>query len=329
MASTGKNIYRRSERMIEKTEKPKHLGRGLASLLGPITTTTDESPLPIPIAEINPNILLNKEIQTPYKEINISEIGPNPFQVRSVWNEQQLAELAQSIKANGIIQPVVVRQMALGYQLVAGERRWRAAKLAGLQTVPAIVRAVKDDEMLELALVENIHRTDLNPIERASAYQRYISSLSLTQADAAQRLGEDRSVIANYLRLLDLPSEIKQMLVDDQLTMGHARAILALPTDDLRRKLANRAMAGRLSVREVERLVRQFLTANDQQKIRIRTRPAHIQDLESRLSKELGTNVVIETRKNGKCGRIVVEFHSLEEFDRIMQQIGIASTEEI
>ncbi len=315
--------------MTEKTEKPKHLGRGLASLLGPITVDTTEAPLPIPIAEISSNILPNKEIQSPLRDINVNEISANPYQVRSVWNEHELTELAQSIKANGIIQPVIVRQIASGYQLIAGERRLRAAKMAGLQAVPAIVREVKDDEMLELALVENIHRTDLNPIERANAYQRYLSTLSLTQADAAQRLGEDRSVIANYLRLLDLPSEIKQMLIDGQLTMGHARAILALPTDDLRRKLANRAMAGRLSVREVERLVRQFLTATEQRKIKIRTRPAHIQDLESRLSKELGTNVVIETRKNGKCGRIVVEFHSLEEFDRIMQQIGVTSTEEI
>jgi ParB family chromosome partitioning protein len=315
--------------MAETTNKPKHLGRGLASLLGPITTTAEESTLPIPIAEINANILSNIELHGSYREIKVDEIEANPYQVRSFWNEKELAELAQSIKANGVIQPVIVRSVGNSYQLIAGERRWRAAKISGLQKIPAIVRPVKDDEMLELALVENIHRTDLNPIERANAYQKYLSSLSLTQADAAERLGQDRSVIANYLRLLDLPTDIKQMLIDNQLTMGHARAILALPTDELRRKLANRAMAGRLSVREVERLVRQYLTANDEKKIKIRTRPAHIQDLESRLSKELGTNVVIETRKNGKCGRIVVAFHSLEEFDRIMQHIGVTSTEEI
>lgn len=315
--------------MTEKTEKPKHLGRGLASLLGPITTVEEESPLPIPIAEINSNILPNKEIRSSFRDIKVDEIEANPYQVRSFWNEQELAELSQSIKANGIIQPVIVRPMGSGYQLIAGERRWRAAKMVGLEVIPAIVRPVKDEEMLELALVENIHRADLNPIERANAYQRYLDTFSLTQAEAAQRLGEDRSVIANYLRLLDLPTEIKQMLIDGQLTMGHARAMLALPTDELRRKLANRAMAGRLSVREVERLVRQYLTANDAQKTKIRTRPAHIQDLESRLSKELGTNVAIETRRNGKCGRIVVEFHSLEEFDRIMQRIGVTSTEEI
>jgi ParB family chromosome partitioning protein len=323
--------------MTEKIEKPKHLGRGLASLLSPITSNAGYSPVPISIAEIGSNVLLDKGLGASLKEIKVDEIQPNPYQVRSVWNEQELAELAQSIKTNGVIQPIIVRHRStdssvskqVGYQLIAGERRWRAAKLAGIETVPAIIREVKDDEMLELALVENIHRTDLNPLERANAYQKYIYSLSLTQSQAADRLGEDRSVVANYLRLLDLPTEIKQMLIDNQLTMGHARAILALPTDELRRKLANRAMAGRLSVREIERLVRMHITSEEKQPKPARIRSAHIQDLESRLSRELGTNVSIETRKKGKCGKIVIEFHSLEEFDRIMQQIGLTSAEEV
>jgi ParB family transcriptional regulator, chromosome partitioning protein len=315
--------------MSQTTEKPKHLGRGLASLLGPIISTTQESHLPIQIVEIGSNIPADKHLSDSLREIKVDDIQPNPHQVRFIWNEQELADLARSIKANGVIQPIIVRPMGTGYQLIAGERRWRAAKLAGLQTVPAIIRQAKDDELLELALVENIHRADLNPVERANAYRKYLSTLSLTQVEAAARLGEDRSVIANYLRLLDLPAEIKQMLVDGQLTMGHARAILALPTDELRRKLANRAMAGRLSVREVERFVRQHLAANDQRKTTVRTRPAHIQDLESRLSKELGTNVAIETRKSGNCGRITIEFHSLEEFDRILQQIGVTSVDEV
>jgi ParB family chromosome partitioning protein len=331
--------------MTEKLEKPKHLGRGLASLLSPIITNAGETPLPIPIAEIGSNVLLDKGLGSSLKDIKVDDIQPNPYQVRSIWNEQELAELAKSIKANGVIQPIIVRHLRAvstpstisgqasspqaSYQLIAGERRWRASKLAGIETVPAIVREVKDDEMLELALVENIHRTDLNPIERANAYQKYINTLSLTQLEAADRLGEDRSVIANYLRLLDLPMEIKQMLIDNQLTMGHARAILALPTDELRRKLANRAMAGRLSVREIERLVRMQETFDEKQLKPARIRSAHILDLESRLSKELGTNVSIETRKKGKCGKIVIEFHSLEEFDRIMQQIGLTSAEEV
>ena len=321
--------------MTQKTEKPKHLGRGLASLLGPITSFTEESHLPvdgphipIPIAEISSNILPDKHLCGSLKEIKIDDIQPNPFQVRFIWNEQELADLAKSIKANGVIQPIIVRPVGTAYQLIAGERRWRAAKLAGVETLPAIIRSATDDELLELALVENIHRTDLNPIERATAYQKYLSNLSLTQVEAAERLGEDRSVIANYLRLLDLPAEIRQMLIEGQLTMGHARAMLSLPTDEMRRKLANRAMAGRLSVREVEHLVRKYLGDNNLQKT-TRTRPAHIQDLESRMSKDLGTNVAIETRKNGKCGKIVIEFHSLEEFDRILERIGITSTDEV
>ncbi|MHC4659029.1 MAG: ParB/RepB/Spo0J family partition protein, partial [Planctomycetota bacterium] len=196
-------------------------------------------------------------------------------------------------------------------------------------TIPAVVRAASDEDLLELALVENIHRTDLNPIERAKAYQNYLNTLSLTQAEAAQRLGEDRSVIANYLRLLDLPDEIKQMLAQGQLTMGHARAILALPTDELRRKLANRAMAGRLSVREVERLVRKYLTGTDQARTTVRSKPPHILDLESKLSSRLGTKVSIETRKNGQRGKIIIEFYSLDEFDRIAENIGLASLEEV
>ncbi len=315
--------------MTEKTEKPRHLGRGLASLLGPITSLPQEKPLPIPIAEIDPNALSDKNLGISFREIKIDEIKPNPQQVRFLWNEQELADLARSIKTNGVIQPIIVRPVGNFYQLIAGERRWRAAKLAGLEKIAAIVRPVRDEELLELALIENIHRADLNPIERANAYQSYLNGLSLTQVEAASRLGEDRSVIANYLRLLDLPAEIRQMLIDGQLTMGHARAILALPTDELRRKLANRAMAGRLSVREVERLVRKYTTANDPKKNASRARPAHITDLESRLSKELGTNVAIETRKNGRCGRIVIEFHSLEEFDRIMERIGVVNAEEV
>ena len=215
------------------------------------------------------------------------------------------------------------------FEIIAGERRFRAAQIAGLKTVPALVRAATDEQLLELALVENIHRTNLNPIERAQAYQNYISTFSLTQSEAATRLGEDRSVVANYLRLLDLPEEIKQMLIDGQLTMGHARAILALPTDELKRKLANRAMAGRLSVREVERLVRRYLTASGAAKPKIQAKPAHIADLETRLSSHLGTKVTIDSRKNGQRGKINIEFYSLDEFDRIIEKMGLSCAEQI
>lgn len=315
---------------IKKKEKQRHLGRGLESLLGPITSVRDSyKNRKLHESTEAPNFPPDKELQQSLKEININSISPNPYQARTVWDQQELEELAESIKANGILQPIIVRPAGDGFELIAGERRLRAAKLASLSTVPALVRSAKDQQLLELALIENIHRADLNTIERAKCYQNYLNTFSLTQAEAAQRLGEDRSVIANYLRLLDLPEAIKQMLAQRQLTMGHARAILALPTDELRRKLANRAMAGRLSVREVERLVRRYLTGTSREKTENEQKPANIMDLERALSTQLGTKVIIETRKNGQRGKIIIEFHSLDEFDRIAEKIGLESAEKV
>ena len=313
---------------IKKKEKQKHLGRGLESLIRPITTVRDAyANRRLSDDTTGDNIPPNKELRDSLKEISIDSISPNPYQARTVWDQQELEELAESIKANGVIQPIIVRPADAGYELIAGERRFRAAKLASLTKIPALVRRATDQQLLELALIENIHRADLNPIERAKAYQSYLSNFSLTQAEAAQRLGEDRSVIANYIRLLDLPNEIKQMLARRKLTMGHARAIIALPTDDLRRKLANRAMAGRLSVREVERLVRKYLTGTGEPKTTEIPKPAHILDLESKFCTQLGTKVTIETRKNGQRGKIIIEFHSLDEFDRISEKMGLESVE--
>jgi ParB family chromosome partitioning protein len=311
----------------EKKEKPRHLGRGLASLLGPITLDAADINPPVAIVTIGSNFPPDKELRGALREITIDSISPNPYQPRMVWDQQELADLAESVKRNGVIQPIIVRPAGTGYQLIAGERRLRAAQLVSLKTIPALVRQATDEELLELALVENIHRTNLNPIERAKAYQSYLNTFSLTQVQAAERLGEDRSVIANYLRLLDLPEEIKQMLINGQLSMGHARAILALPTDELRRKLANRAMAGRLSVREVERLVQKYLAGSSPAKTKVRFKPAHIMDLENKLTSHLGTKVNIETRRGGQHGKIIIDFYSLDEFDRIMEKIGFAAVE--
>jgi len=153
----------------------------------------------IPDAYVELNFPPDKELRSSLREISLDSISPNPYQARTIWNEQELSQLAESIKANGVIQPIIVRPVGPAYQLIAGERRFRAARLASLTTIPALVRQATDEELLELALVENIHRTDLNPVERAKAYQNYLSTFSLTQAEAAERLGEDRSVIANYL----------------------------------------------------------------------------------------------------------------------------------
>lgn len=307
---------------IKKVKRP-HLGRGLEALIGPISKFTTD----LQENEHQISFPLDAKLEIAKSELAVSQIRPNPFQPRTTWNEEQLLELCESIKVNGIIQPIIVRKSDDGYQIIAGERRFRAAQMAGLEKVPVLERTATDEEMLELALVENIHRADLNPIERAKAYQNFINSFNLTQTDAAKRLGEDRTVVANYLRLLELPNEIKQMLVEGQLSMGHARAILALPTDELRRKLANRAMAGRLSVREVERLVRKYLDGKPEEKDKKPAKLAHIIDLERQLAGILGTKVNIKANKRGQRGRIIIDYYSLDEFDRLTERMGLKNAE--
>jgi len=304
-------------------DKPRHLGRGLESLLGPMPSTPPtptESTTPPPALA---NLPRDNERAESLRELPLDSITPNPYQARTVWNDEDLLELTESIRANGIIQPIVVRPFEGRHQLIAGERRYRAARTAGLAKIPALVRDVTDEQLFEWSLVENIHRRNLNAIERAKAYQRYLGAFSLTQAEAAERLGEDRSVIANHVRLLDLPEELRQMLADGRLTMGHARAILGLPSDELRRKLANRALAGRLSVREVERLVRAYLAEEGKGPAKATTKPTHILALEDRLKKHLGTRVAIETRRSGQRGKIVIQFDSLDTFDRITEALGM------
>lgn len=311
-----------------KKEKRKHLGRGLESLLGPISS---QAPSPKEVFDKAKGIKLppDEELRDAVAIVPIAKIKPNPYQPRTQWNDAELQGLSDSIAANGVIQPILLRKAGRGYQVIAGERRLRASELAGLDDIPALVREATDAEMLELALVENIHRSDLNAIERALAYRQYLDTFSVSQTEAANRLGEDRSVVANYLRLLDLPKEVKQMLIDSQLSMGHARAILALPTDDLRSKLANRAMAGRLSVREVERLVRASLANSKPSEPSEVVRPTHIVDLERRLREILGTKVKIDAKKRGNSGRIIIDYYSLDEFDRLTETLGLNSGDSV
>jgi len=312
----------------KKKDRPRHLGRGLQSLIAPLGPATDR--LPVVAGEAtDAGFPADTELDQALHELNIALIDPNPHQARTAWDEGELAELASSIRANGVIQPILVRRVGSRYELIAGERRFRASRLAGLETIPAWVRTATDEQQHEWALVENVHRADLNAMDRAKAYRLYIDTFSLTQAEAAARLGEERSVVANYLRLLDLPDSIKQMLVNGELTMGHARAILALPSDDHRERLAKRAMAGRLSVREVERLVRRELTgASSGARVRGAKAP-HIADLERRLGSELGTKVAIETRRGGEQGRVVIEFYSLDEFEGIAGRLGVSLAEDV
>lgn len=309
-----------------KKVKRSHLGRGLESLLGAVSSAS-ESIQSEEKMERSPIFPPDVRMGISQSEIPVSKIKANPYQPRTVWKEEELNGLADSIRENGVIQPILVRKMGENYEIIAGERRFRATCKVGLETIPALVRAATDEEMLELALVENIHRSDLNAIERAKAYQQFLKAFSLNQTEAAQKLGEDRSVVANYLRLLDLPQDLQTMLSNDQLSMGHARALLALPSDELRRKLANRAMAGRLSVREVERLVRKYFEGSQEAKPEKHQKETHIIDLEKQLQTILGTKVNIQPKKKGIRGQIIIDYYSLDDFERLTERMGLIGSE--
>jgi ParB family chromosome partitioning protein len=251
------------------------------------------------------------------QEVDIDLIDPNPDQPRLRFNEDKLNELAQSISANGLVQPLLLRRSANGrYQIVAGERRWRAAQRAGLRSVHSVVRNIPDSKLLELALIENIQREELNPIEEASAYQRLIHNLGLTQDEVAQQVGKDRSSIANYLRLLKLPEDVQRMLEDELISMGHARALLGLDTKDQIRRLANEVAEKKLSVRQTEQAVKR---ATSPQSSGERSTPssndANIRAAELKMKRFLGSQVRIHMGNNG--GRIEIDFGSASELDRI------------
>lgn len=270
------------------------LGRGLSALLADSLAQGDE--------------LL---------EVDIDLIEPNPDQPRYHFNEAKLEELAQSIKANGLVQPILLRRVASGrYQIVAGERRWRAAQRAGLHKVNAVIRSIPDAKLLELALIENIQRAELNPIEEALAYQRLIQTLGLTQDEVAHRVGKDRSSIANYLRLLKLPSQIQKMLEEELLSMGHARALLGLESEADQLRLAEEIIAGKLSVRDTEQAVKRATSgASIRESSTPKNNDANIRAAELKLKRFLGTPVKINQSQNG--GKIEIEFGSMSELDRI------------
>lgn len=270
------------------------LGRGLSALLADSLAQGDE--------------LL---------EVDIDLIEPNPDQPRSHFNEAKLEELAQSIKVNGLVQPILLRRVASGrYQLVAGERRWRAAQRAGMHKVNAVIRSIPDAKLLELALIENIQRQELNPIEEALAYQRLIQNLGLTQDEVAQRVGKDRSSIANYLRLLKLPDKIQKMLEEELLSMGHARALLGLESEKDQLRLAEEIIAGKLSVRETEQAVKRATSSPSiRESSTAKSDDANIRAAELKLKRYLGTPVKINLSQNG--GKIEIEFGSMSELDRI------------
>jgi ParB family chromosome partitioning protein len=272
----------------------KALGRGLSALLSDSLAQGDE--------------LL---------EIDIDLIEPNPDQPRLRFDETKLEELAQSIRSNGLVQPILLRRVPGGrYQIVAGERRWRAAQRAGLHKLSSVVREIPDSKLLELALIENIQRQELNPIEEAQAYQRLIRDFKMTQDEVAQRVGKDRSSVANYLRLLKLPAQIQKMLEDGSLSMGHARALLGLDSERLQTDLANDIVNRKLSVRDTEQAVKRASSGSSGKESSTPIRnDANIRAAELRLKRHLGTQVKIQLGQSG--GKIEIEFGSMSELDRI------------
>ncbi len=253
------------------------------------------------------------------REVDVDRIEPNPNQPRQRFEPKALEELAESIRAHGIVQPVVVT--AIGddrYRLIVGERRWQAAKLAGTQRLPVVVKDASDGQALELALVENVQRADLNPLEQAGAYQRLIQDFGLTQQEVARQVGKSRAAITNTLRLLALPKAVQQALLDQRITEGHARALLALPDPQLQLSALQRVERDALSVRATEDLVRRLLEPKPQRK-RVRHKSPNVQAVEDELRRALGTKVTLQPGKRG--GRIVIEYYSDEDFQGLYDRL--------
>lgn len=250
--------------------------------------------------------------------VKISEIEPNKTQPRKRFDEDALQELADSIKQFGVIQPLILQKKDKFYEIIAGERRWRAARLAGLKEVPAIIKDYTPQEIVEIALIENIQREDLNPIEEAQTYQRLIQEFSLKQDEVAERVSKSRVAVTNSMRLLKLDDRVQQMIIDEMITSGHARALLSIEDNDKQYNSACRVFDEKLSVRETEKLVKHILSEKPQKEIAVTKEDDFIyRDIEDKIRNIVGTKVLIHKKKNNK-GSIEIEYYSNEELERII-----------
>jgi ParB family transcriptional regulator, chromosome partitioning protein len=258
------------------------------------------------------------------REIALDQIDRNPFQTRTHVDESQLQELAASITANGVVQPVLVRPLANGrFQLIAGERRWRASQLVGKPTIPAILRQVSDEQAMEITIVENLQRADLNPIEQARAFERLSREFHMTQEQMAQRTGKDRASVANFLRLLKLPSTVQTRVESGVLSFGHARALLAFEHAEEMEKAAQRIVSLSLSVRQTESYVQGVLHPEGKGKKETKAQPPvdpNVRDAQEQLQRALGMKVTIEDK--GGRGKVIIEYARLEDFDTLIEQLG-------
>ena len=282
----------------------KPLGRGLSALLGDA-----------PAAE---------KPETSINEIDVDLIEPNPEQPRTRFVEAALDELAQSIRANGIVQPIVVRRKDGRYQIVAGERRWRAAQRAGLRKLPVVVREIADEKLLEIALIENIQRHELNPIEEARAYRKLIDTIGFTQEQLSDRIGKDRTLISTSLRILKLPQDILQLIEEDKISASHGRVLLTTDDQTVQRQVARAIMDFNLSVRETERMIKKL---QDKPEISVETKEVtpekdpNVRAAEDKLRQSLGTNVKISPSGKDGAGRIEIEYYNVDDLDRLYQRL--------
>ena len=287
----------------------KALGKGLESLLPSVKASVDTAPPRQPDG-------------TP-REIPVSEIDRNPYQTRTRFDESLLSELAASIRATGVVQPVLLRPLPNGrFQLIAGERRWLASQMAAKETIPAILRHVSDEQAMEMTIIENLQRTDLNPMEQARAFDRLSREFKLTQEQMAQRTGKDRASVANFLRLLRLPVEVQGKVEAGELSFGHARALLALENPDTILKAAQKVTALSMSVRQTESYVQGLLHPeknHSEEKVKEPLDP-NVREARDLLQRALGLKVTIEDKKGR--GRVIIEYAKLEDFDALMERLG-------
>lgn len=286
--------------------KKSGLGKGLETL--------------IPVGEMEEiDNLIVKEKKTEKNSgdtvLKISQIEPNKSQPRKNFNEDSLQELADSIKQFGIIQPLVVQKKDKYYEIIAGERRWRAARIAGLKEIPVIIKDYSEQEVVEIALIENIQREDLNPIEEAQAYKRLLEEYNLKQDEVAERVSKSRTAVTNSMRLLKLSDKVQEMLIDEMITSGHARAILAIEDEELQYEIAERVMDEKLSVRETEKLVK-AINNPKKKKDKVEINRAVYDELEVKIKDAIGNNVKLSPKANGK-GKIEIEYYSTDDLERI------------
>ena len=293
--------------------KKSGLGKGLDSLI-PSAGAKKSNPAK---SEVKKEVVVEKVVKKEEVMLKITEVEPSREQPRKNFNEDALLELADSIKQFGIIQPLIVQKQDDYYEIIAGERRWRAAKLAGLKEVPVIIKNYTEQERVEIALIENIQREDLNPIEEALAFRRLLTEFELKQDELAERVSKSRTAVTNSMRLLKLDERVQQMVVDEKISTGHARALLAVEDKEQQYTLANKIFDEKLSVRETERLMKNFQKEKENKKSQKTENEFIYKGIEEKIKMILGTKVTVNHNKNNK-GRIEIEYYSNEELERIM-----------